>query len=446
MAPDTPKNENRGTVKPGFGNRIAPTAAPLAPLPVIPFFLCMIIPDSPRKNRSERLPAGKRRLRKTALWIAAILLILIGIRAAMPPVILHIVNRKLDQIPEYRGHIDDVDLAILRGAYQIEGVSLEKINGASRAPFFSAEMVDLSVEWGALMHGSLVGEVELWNPKLNFVVAKSKKESQTSIDSSWEDRSKEMFPLDINRFEVHQGEVHFRDLTRTPKVDIHLDHLEALAKGLTTRPRAGEALPATFHATGRAMNHANLRVDLKLNPMAKDPTFDLDAELTGLKLTALNDFLKAYAKVDAEGGTFSLYTEMAANKGSFKGYVKPLAKDVKIFSPGKKDEGGVLETIWEAMVAGVTNIMENKPKQQVATQVPLAGKFSNPQAGIWRSVGYLLRNAFISALRPNLTHSVGFEDVTGGKQSGIKESDVKKIEGEKKAGKKDAEGDSKKGK
>jgi hypothetical protein len=242
--------------------------------------------------------------------------------------------------------------------------------------------------------------------------------------------------LDINRFAVHDGEIHFRDLTRQPKVDIHLDHLEALAKGLTTVPRKGEALPATFHAEGRAMDHADLRIDLKLDPMAKDPTFDLDAELIALKLTTLNDFLKAYAKVDAEGGTFSLYTEMAADKGSFKGYVKPLVKDLKIFSPGKKDEGGVLETIWEAMVAGVANIMENKEKEQVATQIPLSGRFSNPEAGIWRSVGYLLRNAFVRALRPNLAHSVGFEDVTGGKKSGIDAKDARKIEAEKKAGEK----------
>ena len=294
----------------------------------------MLIRDTTPKNPKSATPHP--RLRKTAIWIAVGVLVLIGIRAALPPVILHFANKKLDQIPEYRVHIDDVDLALFRGAYQIEGVSLEKLEGASREPFFSAELVDLSVEWGALLRGSFVGEVELYSPKLNFVVAPTKKQSQTAIDSSWEDRSEELFPLDINRFAIHDGEIHFRDLTRSPKVDIHLDHLEALAKGLTTVPRKSEALPATFHAEGRAMNHADLRVDLKLDPLAKEPTFDLDAELTALKLATLNDFLKAYAKVDAEGGTFSLFTEMAASKGAFKGYVKPLIKDLKIFSPGKK--------------------------------------------------------------------------------------------------------------
>lgn len=413
---------------------LAPETADLAPQSCKRFFHSMIIPESsPEKPKS---PVPHHRARKAALWIAAVVLILIGIRAAMPPVILHFLNKKLDQIPEYRGHIDDVDLALFRGAYQIEGVSLKKLAGASREPFFSAELVDLSVEWRALLRGSFVGEVELYSPKLNFVVAATKKQSQTDIDSSWEDRSKELFPLDINRFAIHDGEIHFRDLTRRPKVDIHLDRLEALARGLTTVPRKGEALPATFHAEGRAMSHADLRIDLKLDPLAEYPTFDLDAELSALKLATLNDFLKAYAKVDAEGGTFSLYTEMAASKGSFKGYVKPLVKDLRIFSPGDKDEGGVLESIWEAMVAGVANIMENKEKDQVATQVPLSGRFSNPEAGVWRSVGYLLRNAFVRALRPSLSHSVGFEDVTGGKKSGIDAKDEKAIEAGKNGGNK----------
>jgi hypothetical protein len=43
-------------------------------------------------------------------------------------------------------------------------------------------------------------------------------------------------------------------------------------------------------------------------------------------------------------------------------------------------------------------------------------------------VGYLLRNAFIEALRPSLAHSVGFQDVTGGKKTGITATDAKQAE------------------
>ena len=387
----------------------------------------MIIPDADRRASGNRARPHSRR-RKILIILAIVAVVLIGLRLAMAPVILHLVNRKLDQIPEYRGHVGGVELALLRGAYQIKDVSLRKVQGASTVPFFAADLADISVEWGALFHGKLVGEVELHGPRLNFVVAKTKKASQTAIDSSWEDRGREMFPLDINRFQVYNGEIHFRDLTRTPKVDVHVDRIDALAKGLTTQPHGKEALPATFHATGRAMDHAKLRLDMKLDPWARDPTFDMDAEMTGLQLKTLNDFLKAYAKVDAEGGTFSLYTEMAADSGRFKGYVKPILKDVRIFSPGKKDEGGLLESAWEALVGGVEQLLENKEKDQLATQVPMSGRFKNPSAGIWASVGYLLRNGFIRALSPSLTHSISFGGVTDGKKEGITPEQAKKAE------------------
>lgn len=374
----------------------------------------MIIPHGNKSSRGNgsRVPS---RGRKWLVALAVIAAVLIGLRLALAPVLLHFANRKLDQIPEYRGHVGGVELALLRGAYQIKDVSLRKVQGASTVPFFAADLVDLSVEWGALLHGRFVGEIEVRGPRLNFVVAHSRKASQTGIDSSWEDRSKELFPLQINRFHIDDGEIHFRDLTRDPKVDVHLDHIDALATGLTTRPKGGEALPAIFQATGRAMDHARLRLDIKLDPWARYPTFDMDGELTDLRLPTLNDFLKAYAKVDAEGGTFSLYTEMAADSGRFKGYVKPILKDVKIFSPGKKDEGGALESAWQALVGGVEELLENKKEDQLATQVPLAGRFSNPSAGIWASVGYLLRNGFIRALSPSLSHSIDFRDVGGKK-------------------------------
>lgn len=385
----------------------------------------MIIPHGNETHRGTGTRTRSRR-RKWLIALAVVAVVLIGLRLALAPVILHFANRKLDQIPEYRGHVGDVDLALLRGAYQIKDVTLRKVEGASTVPFFAADLVDLSVEWGALLRGKLVGEVEVHGPRLNFVVARSKKASQTGIDSSWEDRSKELFPLDINRFQIYNGEIHFRDLTRQPKVDVHVDQIDAVAKGLTTRPQGGKALPASVHATGRAMDHAKMRLDMKLDPWARYPTFDMEGELTGLKLPTLNDFLKAYAKVDAEGGSFSLYTEMAADSGRFKGYVKPILKDVQIFSPGKKDEGGVLESAWQALVGGVEELLENKKKDQLATQVPLAGKFSDPSAGIWASVGYLLRNGFVRALSPSLTHTINFGDVGGKKDQGITPKDEKK--------------------
>jgi uncharacterized protein YhdP len=324
----------------------------------------MIIRDASEPRRPAKASPLRRWGKRSAISLIALLLLLIGLRAALPVVVLHIVNGKLNSIPEYRGRIGDVDMALFRGAYRIQDIRLEKIEGASAVPFFSADLVDLSVEWRALLHGAFVGEARIDKPRLNFVVAETKKASQTGIDASWKERAKEIFPLDLNRVELHDGEIHYRDVKRSPKVDIYLDKVDAVARGLTTRPKEGETLPANLHATARAMDLARMNLDVKLDPLAKRPTFDMKAELVGLPLPSLNDFLRAYAGVDAEGGTFSLYTEMAANEGRFKGYVKPIAKDVRIFSPGKEPHRGFMATAWEALVAGVKNILENRSKDR----------------------------------------------------------------------------------
>lgn len=375
-------------------------------------------------NSGNRRVRAHPRLRRLGIGLAVAAVALVALRVALTPLLVRFVNQKLDEIPEYRGRIEDVDLHLLRGAYRIEGVVLEKTSGKVPVPFFKARSVDLSVAWKALLDGKLNSEIEVLGPELNFVSAPpaagpkaEREQGQTSIDGSWTDRVEELFPFEIGRFRVREGQIHYRDPHRRPKVDIHLDHLEAEATGLTNARRSGDDLPAAFHAVGRAMGHAELRVDMKLAPLADTPTFDVNAELTGLRLPELNDFFRAYANVDVEGGTFGLYTEAAAADGRFKGYVKPILKDLRVLDL-EDEEDGPLKLLWEAVVAGVTEVLENQPREQTATRIPLSGSIDDPKAGIWPTVGTLLRNAFLEALRPGLTHSIGIGDVKKGGSGG----------------------------
>jgi hypothetical protein len=215
----------------------------------------------------------------------------------------------------------------------------------------------------------------------------------------------DLFPFTINRFEIREGDIHYRDFHSNPKIDIHLDHLNATATGLTNAQEKTSRLPASFHAKGRAMGHAPLRLDMNIAPLASSPTFDLNAELLDLNLRELNDFFRAYAHVDVEKGSISLFTEMAAADGRFKGYIKPLAKNLEVLDL-EEDDKNPLQLAWESMVAGVGKIFENRPEEQVATQIPFSGRFSDPEPEIWSTVGYLLRNAFIRALNPELNNSI----------------------------------------
>ena len=166
------------------------------------------------------LPKMKRKIHlyRLPFYIGLFLLIiLVIIRALLPFWVRDYVNRKLSEVPEYRGHVAAVTLHLWRGAYQIHHVEIVKTTGHVPVPFFSAPLIDLSVQWRALFDGAFVGNIDFFEPKMNFVNAPSKENSQVGVDKPWPQKIKELFPLKINRFTVRNGEVHYRDFSKTPE-------------------------------------------------------------------------------------------------------------------------------------------------------------------------------------------------------------------------------------
>src|ERR1044071_698200 len=80
------------------------------------------------------------------------------------------VNRKLSEIHGYRAHVAAVTLHLWRGAYQIHYIDIKKTRGDVPVRVFSAPLVDLSVEWHALIfERAFVGNIEIYRPKMNLV-------------------------------------------------------------------------------------------------------------------------------------------------------------------------------------------------------------------------------------------------------------------------------------
>src|SRR5437870_4840276 len=163
--------------------------------------------------RSADLPKMKRKFHvyRIPFYIGLYLLILLVIiRALLPFWVCDYVNRKLSEVPEYRGHVAAVTMHLWRGAYQIHHVEVVKTTGHVPVPFFSAPLVDLSVQWRALFDGALVGELDFYKPKMNFVNARSKANTQVGIEKPWTQTIKQYFPLKFNSLGVHVGEIHYR--------------------------------------------------------------------------------------------------------------------------------------------------------------------------------------------------------------------------------------------
>src|SRR6478735_8717371 len=122
----------------------------------------------------------------------------------------------------YYGHIEDIDVSLYRGAYEINNIYINKVDFLShkQTEFFKVKNIDLSVEWKALLHGSLVGELIFDSPKLVFTRNKTELSDVKKDTSDFRKVLKDFMPLKINRFEINNGDIHYVDNTATPKVDV----------------------------------------------------------------------------------------------------------------------------------------------------------------------------------------------------------------------------------
>jgi hypothetical protein len=132
--------------------------------------------------------------------------------------------------------------------------------------------------------------------------------------------------------------------------------------------------------------------------------------LRNVKLPQVNPWLRQYIKADAEGGDFELYLELAAADGKFKGYAKPILKNVNMYSSEEPEEN-VLKRIWEGLVDFAANVLENPEKDQVAARIPFTGKIENPKTSILETIVSVLHNAFISAFARSLEGSISVRSV-----------------------------------
>jgi hypothetical protein len=136
----------------------------------------------------------------------------------------------------------------------------------------------------------------------------------------------------------------------------------------------------------------------------------MSAELNNTNLVKLNDFFLAYAKVDVNTGRFGLYTEVAAKDEEFRGYVKPVIKDLDVL--GKEDrKDNLLQKLWEAIAGGAGKLFENKNKDQLATKVPIQGRLDNPKTNVWVAIVNVLQNAFIQAIQPAIDNEISIASV-----------------------------------
>ncbi len=349
--------------------------------------------------------------KKSFKVVVIIVAVLIVVRLILPYVVLHYANKTLANMNGYYGQIKDIDLAIIRGAYKMDSIYLNKEDSITKeqTPFFSASMIDLSIEWKALLHGSVVGELVVDDAILKFTKDVVEPDDLQKDSSDFKDVLDGFMPLQVNRFEINNADIHYVDTGSKPKVDLRLTDLHLLALNLKNSYDSSTLLPAKVIASAD-LYEGVFTFNMDINPLADVPTFDLTAELKNTNLVLLNEFFEAYARLDVNKGSFGLYTEVAAKEGKFVGYVKPLIQDLDILGKEDRDDN-LLQKIWEGLAGGTAEIFENQSEDQLGTKIPFSGRIDNPETSIWTTIYNILQNAFISALQPTIDNEITIQTV-----------------------------------
>lgn len=152
--------------------------------------------------------------------------------------------------------------------------------------------------------------------------------------------------------------------------------------------------------TGKFMGSGAARASASFREPGSGPDFDLNVAIEGASLPAMNDLLRAYGKLDVVKGTFSIYSEIKVQNGRIDGYVKPLVKDVDVYSSKQDKKKPILKKLYEKVVGGLSHILENRPRDEVATVVDISGPIEDPDASTWEVIVRLVSNAFVKAILP----------------------------------------------
>ena len=189
-----------------------------------------------------------------------------------------------------------------------------------------------------------------------------------------------------------------------PEYRLFLDDAEVHVQNFSNQLTEGTAVAKV---TGRFMGSGRTVVGANFRPETHGPDFALAASIEETDMRALNSLLRAYGNFDVMQGFFSVYTEMRVRNRAVQGYVKPLLRKIDVYDTQQDQEKHIFQQIYEAVVGGVSTLLENIPRREVATQTDISGPLENPQASTWQVLVNLIQNAFFRAILPGFERGLG---------------------------------------
>ena len=209
--------------------------------------------------------------------------------------------------------------------------------------------------------------------------------------------------LRIRDLRVIHADLGLVNKTVAPEFRMFLSNAEIRVNNVSNRLNEGIG---RIEVRGKFMGSGATQVVANFRPEQRGPDFDAEIRIENTDMTAMNDLLRAYGKFDVVSGVFSFYSELHVKNGFLTGYVKPLFKDVKAYDPEQDRDKTFVRRLYERVISGVSKLMKNVPRKEVATKIDISGPLETAHGSTWQAVGNLIRNAFFKAILPGFDRQV----------------------------------------
>jgi hypothetical protein len=211
------------------------------------------------------------------------------------------------------------------------------------------------------------------------------------------------FELKVDQIVVRDSQLGYVNRAAKPEYRVYFSDTALDVQNLSNHLKEGIArarLKAKFMGSGAS------EAQLAFRPEEKGPDFDLVLSIVDTDMRRMNDLFRAYGNFDVVAGVFSFFCELKVRQGKIDGYVKPLFRDMDVYDERQDREKGLFRKLYEGLVGGLSGLLRNTPRKEVATEIPISGDIESPQTSTWDTLLGIIQNAFFKAILPGFEREV----------------------------------------
>jgi hypothetical protein len=298
--------------------------------------------------------------------------LLVVARLLAPSLILKKLNQALATLDgPFCGELADLDLALIRGAYRLEGLEMRRWapdRSRCQEKILHVKSTDISLSWSQLFRGKARLKVDAESPEVmvNSLIdalsggKQSRQAAKEGAQESWD----ALIPWRIDALRIRGGKAVYQ-LFGDGGITAPLENIEGEATGIETGSSSGQ--PILFRAKADVFGDSPLLVAGSV-ALGDTTRWDADFSVRDLNLQKTNPFLYNRLPMTFTTGRLSVFGEAAGKGAKLEGYTRLLFSEIDVVSSKEKWKNfgqGVIELVSSLFFA----VAENTKRDNVATEL-----------------------------------------------------------------------------